>query len=148
MPGFFVTHHRHSLDPKRRLTIPAEWREIVGDPPQVFVIPSVGARRYLNVFPARIMGPRLQNLQRVSMADEKARDCLRILGSRSELLRWDVQGRIRIREELLRHAGIRNEVLITGNFENIEIWAPEQFAKFERATGEADLAKIMRSMGI
>ena len=36
--GFLLGRYDHALDPKKRFTIPAGWRQILGDPQYVFVL--------------------------------------------------------------------------------------------------------------
>jgi DNA-binding transcriptional regulator/RsmH inhibitor MraZ len=42
---------------------------------------------------------------------------------------WDVQGRIRIKDELLDKAQIKDEVILVGAFDRFELWSPEQLKK-------------------
>lgn len=144
---FFVGQYRHALDPKQRLTIPSEWRAIVGAPSQVFVIPAVG-ERHLFVYPARSLAPRLQNVHNISMADPEGRNYLRIMGSRSELLSWDTQGRIRVRDELLAYAGVKGEAVLVGNWEGFEIWNPDAWVRLEASAGEEELRKATKYVGM
>jgi MraZ protein len=145
--AFFVGQYRHALDPKRRMTIPADWRAMVGGSPQVFVIPAVEAR-HLYVFPARALAPRLQRVHDISMADPEGRNYLRIMGARSELLTWDSQGRIRVRDELLTYAGVTTEAVLVGNWEGFEIWNPDAWARVEASVGEAELKKATKYVGM
>lgn len=144
---FFVGQYRHALDPKRRLTIPSEWRAIVGQPAQVFVIPAVGGQ-HLYVFPASSLAPRLEKVSSISMADAKGRNYLRIMGSRSELLTWDSQGRIRVRDELLEYAGVTSDAVLVGNWEGFEVWSPTAWAKVEKSVGEVELRKATEYVGM
>jgi len=145
---YFCGQYRHNLDPKRRLTIPAEWRAIVGEPSQFFVVPSVGEPRLLYVYPARVMEPKLQNIHNLPMADAKGRAYLRIMGARSEILGWDVQGRIRIRDDLLEYARLTDEVLLVGNYEGFELWNPDEWRKFEQSVNEQSLVEASKYVGI
>lgn len=123
--GIFAGHFEHSLDPKKRLTIPSEWRECVGIPASLYVLPSVEENaRCLNVYPAREMVQRLQRIRSLSMADAKARQFARILGSQSQLAPWDSAGRIRIKDALLEYAQLGDQVILVGAFEHFELWNP------------------------
>ena len=44
--GFLLGRYDHALDPKKRFTIPAGWRQILGDPQYVFVMPDTRASHY------------------------------------------------------------------------------------------------------
>ncbi|MBU4460873.1 MAG: hypothetical protein KJ579_09925 [Verrucomicrobia bacterium] len=148
MSQYFCGKYLHNLDPKRRLTVPSEWRALVGQPEQFFVIPSVGDDRHLYVYPARVMGPKLRNIHNLSMADAQGRTYLRIMGSRSEMLGWDTQGRIRVRDELLAHAGLSSEVLLVGNFEGFELWNPKAWEAVASKMDDRGLLDASKYVGV
>lgn len=143
--GVFVGTFTHSLDPKRRLTIPSEWREHAGAPASVYVLPGVH-QPCLTVFPAREMAQRLQRVRNLSIADERARQFARILGSRSQLAPWDSAGRIRIKDELMEFAGLADQVVLVGAIEGFELWNPERW-KIADGAGAANLAEAARYVG-
>ncbi|MCE9615038.1 MAG: cell division/cell wall cluster transcriptional repressor MraZ [Lentisphaerae bacterium] len=122
--GMFVGNFVHSLDPKSRITIPAVWRAQVGKPESVYVLPDFH-HKCLNVYPAGEMIRKLESLRRYKMADEKARRFSRVLGGNSELLAWDTQGRIRIKDELLTFAGLTDRIVLVGALDRFELWNPE-----------------------
>lgn len=143
--GVFVGTYRHSLDPKRRLTIPSEWRVQVEGPGSLYVMPDA-EERCLCVFTVREMARRLDSIGHHSIADRKARHFARALASRSDLVTWDTQGRIRIKDDLLDFVGVTGEVVMVGNFRFFELWGPEKF----KDVGEADetnLTDAVRHVG-
>ena len=123
--GMFVGEFRHALDPKKRLTIPSTWRGLVAGPKSLYVLPDFHAR-CLNIMPAEAMAQKLDKIRRHSMSDRKAMDFARRLGAVSELVPWDVQGRIRIKDKLLEFAGLTDQVVMIGALDRIELWSPEQ----------------------
>ncbi len=131
--GMFVGEFRHSLDPKKRLTIPSVWRAQVGSPKSLFVLPDFD-QMCLNVFPAGEMRSKLDKIRRHSMADKKAMQFARVLGSASDLVSWDSQGRIRIKDKLLNFAGLVDQVVLIGALDRFEIWSPGNMS----VTGEID----------
>lgn len=145
---YFCGTYLHNLDPKRRLTVPSEWRALVGQPERFFVIPSVGEDKHLYVYPARVMGPKLRNIHNLSMADAQGRTYLRIMGSRSEMLGWDTQGRVRVRDELLAHAGLSSEVLLVGNFEGFELWNPKAWQAVASRMDDRGLLDASKYVGV
>jgi MraZ protein len=120
----FVGEYVHNLDPKKRLTIPSVWRAQIGTPKSVYVLPDFH-HHCLNVFPAGEMAHRLEKLRRHSMADRQARQFARVLGEASDLLAWDSQGRIRIKDRLLKFAGLEERVVMVGALDRFELWNPD-----------------------
>lgn len=144
--GTFVGRFRHALDPKRRLTIPAVWRLQIGNPPVLYVLPDI-LEKCLCLFLAADWMRRIEKLRHHSLADRQARRLARTLGAQSELLTWDVQGRIRINDDLLAHAGLTDEVVLVGAFEYMEIWHPAQLDEF-KAREPAGLGDVAQYVGI
>ena len=126
--GIFVGEFTHSLDPKKRLTIPSEWRAQVGSPKGLYVLRDV-TEKCLCVFAASELQRRVERIRNHSMTDAKARQFTRMLGSKSELVAWDTQGRIRIKDELLDFAGLVDQVVMVGTFHSFELWNPDNWNK-------------------
>ena len=140
IPGFegvFVGSFMHSLDPKKRLTIPSDWREQVGDPTTLYVLPGVD-EECLSVLPAREMSRRLDKIRRHSITDKKARHFARVLASRSDLVSFDSQGRIRVKDELLAFADLKDQVMLVGTFEGFELWSPDRW----KSSGGSDKGSL------
>jgi len=126
--GVFVSSFTHSLDPKRRLTIPSAWRAQVGEPKSLYVLPQIHDC-CLCLIPANVMIERIAKMKQHSIADRKARQFARVLASQSDLVSWDAQGRIRIKDELMDFAQLKDRVAMVGAFDSFELWSPENFAK-------------------
>ncbi len=141
----FVGTYAHSLDPKKRLTIPSEWRVQIRDPGSIYVLPGVD-ENCLCAFPGSEMSRRLASVGHHSIADRKARQFARVLASRSDLVSWDSQGRIRIKDELLDYAGIKDRVVMVGNFRFFELWNPEALEE-SGVMDQANLADAVRHVG-
>jgi MraZ protein len=124
----FVGKFKHTLDSKRRITIPSEWRGKLGSPQELYVMPDV-SQNCLCVLTGPEMDRRIERMRDLALGDSKAREFLRVLGSESNLVTWDAQGRMRVKDELLQRVGIVDAVLIVGTFDRFELWNPESFEK-------------------
>lgn len=142
----FVGDFTHSLDPKKRLTIPSGWRAQVGSPRGLYVLPGLD-QKCLVVFPAGEMARRLQSLRQHSMADPKVRHFARVLGSAADLVAWDNHGRIRIKDKLLEYAALTEQVVLVGALDRFELWNPESRAQAGEMTRE-DLEAAARYVGL
>lgn len=147
--GFFAGEFTHTLDPKQRLTIPAAWRSIAGESKQFFVVPDMDEAPFLSLYTVQNFKKRLASLTERSIADREARRMARLLGSRADFVTWDSAGRVRVKDELLRHAGLSSQVIMLGALDRIELWAPE---RWETARGGEDVLSVIesniRSVGI
>lgn len=143
--AIFVGAFLHTLDEKKRLTIPSGWREMVGVPSQLLVLPGVNDK-CLCIYPAREITRRAESLRKLSIADRKGRHLARTLASRSDLVPWDTQGRIRVKDDLLDFAGITKDVMLVGTFDGFELWEPSQWKQLSSA-GQADLGEAVQYVG-
>ena len=111
------------LDPKRRITIPSVFRNRMGAPAIVYVLPSLTGKRCLEIYQPEAFENRLEELNRASLTDVDVGDFVTMIGRVSETLDVDVQGRIRISDNLLNHIGVDRDVVIIGAMNRLQVWA-------------------------
>ncbi len=135
--GGLMFRYDRALDPKKRLTIPSEWRLALGSPDYVYVMADPD-EDCLNLIPKEVMEARLEKLKDASLFDQDLNAALQVIGESSELLTLDVQGRIRISDKLLACAGLEGTVAMVGAFRIAKIWS---LAKLP-ASATVDKAKL------
>jgi len=123
-PGLLVGRFDHALDPKRRLTVPAGWRDLMGSPAYVYVFPDPN-EKCLNLIPPAEMEGRLEKLRQRALFDKSASSALRVFGENAEQAVVDVQGRIRIKDRLLSFAKLTDTVVMIGAMNRVQLWSPE-----------------------
>ena len=141
--GFLLGRYDHALDPKKRFTIPAGWRVILGNPQYVFVMPDK-AKRCLTIIPQEEMAARLEKLREKALFDPRLSDALRIIGANSEQLALDVQGRIRISDKLLQFANLTTTVAMLGAVRMIQLWDPSALPPAD----EVDQASLREALAL
>ena len=143
--GALVGRFDHALDPKKRFTIPSEWRALMGNPSFVYVMPDP-SERCLDLVPVAEMESRLEKLREKALFDPGANRALQTIGAVSELPQLDVQGRIRIGDKLLQFANLTTTVALLGSVRMIKLWDPEALAPAETVDQTA-LAEALREAG-
>ena len=113
----------HSLDPKKRLTIPREWRQAMGDPDFVYVMRDRNGK-CLDLLPKAEMESLLAKLREKALFDPALTKAAMLIGANSEQLMLDVQGRIRISDKLLQFANLTTTVAMLGAVRMIQLWDP------------------------
>ena len=126
----------HALDPKKRFTIPSEWRALMGNPQYVYVMPDP-KERCLDLVPVAEMEVRLAKLREKALFDPAANRALQTIGSVSELPTLDIQGRIRISDKLLQFANLTTTVAMLGSVRMVKLWDPKSLAPAETIDQEA-----------
>jgi MraZ protein len=122
--GLLLGRFDHALDPKKRLTIPSNWRELMGHPAYVYVMPDLD-QPCLNLLAPRELERRLEGLRQRALFEDGLGEMLAELGEHAEQLPLDVQGRIRIRDRLLEFAQLSDQVVMIGAANRVQLWAPK-----------------------
>ncbi len=126
MQAMFVGSFTHSLDAKRRVIFPSSWRNQMEGSHQLFAFPHP-EDKCLYLYTAEEMMRRLGELRSFGPLDKLDQQSIRSFTAGADLLVWDAQGRIRIRENLLAHAEVREQVVLVGTLTRIELWSAENF---------------------
>lgn len=143
--GAFVGRYVHTLDNKKRVTIPADWREAAGNP-TLFILPGVNVE-CLYVITAREMAQRLEKVRAASVANVQAQKFLRDFFSRADRVTLDAQGRIRVKDELLDYAGIINQMVLVGAGSRFELWSPEAWNEQNSQLDQSTFAEAAQYIG-
>ena len=117
-----VDTFRHSLDQKKRLTIPSEWRDALADPDYVYVMPSA-TEDCLELVPVELMERTLESYQSADLFDDEADADAQAIAANAQMLKIDGAGRIRIGDRLLAHAHITDGVTMIGGIRKAKLWA-------------------------
>jgi MraZ protein len=131
----FLGRFYHNLDEKGRITVPARYREDLGD--NAFVVQ--GFDRNLVVYTVEGFQAFSAGVKQTKVNDANARAMRRLLFSGAEPSDVDKAGRILIPQYLREFAGLGSEVVIVGVGEQFEIWAPDEWRKQEEQLKDADL---------
>jgi MraZ protein len=126
MQALFVGSYTHSLDAKRRMILPSSWRNLLGGANRLFAFPHPD-ERCLYLYPPEEMMRRLNQLRAGGPLDPTDQQAVRSFTAGADLLVWDAQGRIRIADNLLAHAEVKEQVVLVGTLTRIELWSAEHF---------------------
>lgn len=135
----------HSLDPKKRLTIPREWRQAMGNPDFVYVMRDRNGK-CLDLLPKAEMESLLAKLREKALFDPALTKAAMLIGANSEQLMLDVQGRIRISDKLLQFANLTTTVAMLGSVRMVKLWDPAALAPAE-TVDQAALASALAEVG-
>ena len=124
------------MDPKRRLTIPSGWRKALGNPEFVYVMPD-RKEKCLNLMPKAEMDVLKAKIREKALFDPALNRVYQVIGSVSEQLDLDVQGRIRISDRLLQFANLTTTVAMLGSFRMIKLWNPEALPPVDKVDAAA-----------
>ncbi|HHW06616.1 MAG TPA: division/cell wall cluster transcriptional repressor MraZ [Clostridia bacterium] len=122
----FMGEYQHTIDSKGRVSIPAKFREELGE---VFVI-TKGLDNSLFVYPMEEWRRLEQKLKSLPFTRADARAFARFFFSGAVESELDKQGRVLVPQVLRDHAKINKDVVIIGVSTRIEIWAKEVWEEY------------------
>jgi len=126
----FLGRFLHSVDPKGRISLPAQFRR--GRETESFVLIQTQPEA-LTLYPDEAWkSVQADLLDYMKRQPEHRNRVLRITADAVEVVP-DKQGRILIPERMRRAAGVSDEAWVVGAINKIQIWDP---ARFEKATAD------------
>ncbi|GAB2702939.1 division/cell wall cluster transcriptional repressor MraZ [Paenibacillus thermoaerophilus] len=122
----FMGEYQHSIDDKGRLTIPAKFREALGD---VFVV-TRGLDNCLFVYPMPEWQALEQKLKALPMMKSDARAFARFFFSGATECELDKQGRVNLPNTLCEYAKLTKDCVVLGVSNRVEIWSKELWSSY------------------
>ena len=143
--GVLFGRHDYALDPKKRLTIPSEWRSVFSGG-IVYVMPD-RKEKCLNLYPKAEMDSFLGQLRQKALLDPALNRVFAKIGAVSQQLSFDVQGRVRICDKLLQFANLTTTVAMVGSFRMVKLYAPEALGP-EDAVDIGEIDSVLTAAGM
>ena len=139
--SFFGTHH-HSLDAKKRVFIPAKFREELGD--EFFITRKFD--KFLSVYTAEDWQVFVDKINKIPESD--ALEMQNFLLGAAQRCTPDSSGRIILEDKLIEHAGIKKDLVFVGVGKQIRIWSEEEWDNQEKAVNLGSIRDKMREYNL
>ncbi|MCI0542631.1 division/cell wall cluster transcriptional repressor MraZ [bacterium] len=138
--------YTHTLDPKKRLSLPAKFRKEMGKR----VVLTHGLDKCLFLFSAKSWQKRADKLVSLPMGQADTRSFGRFMLAGAVEVEIDSLGRILIPDFLKEFAGLVEKVVVTGVHDRAEIWDSEKWNIYKGQVSEkADaLAEKLGEIGV
>lgn len=126
--------HINKLDQRRRVFVPAKFRDALGDE---FVVTISGEKKCIQCFSEAEFENKFLEIQEKigEMIDEDS--LIMDLFSEASTVEVDVKGRITIPETHMKEMDFEGEVLIIGMGKHVEIWKEETFNEYKNKSQKA-----------
>ena len=126
----FYGEYAHSLDKKGRLIVPSKFREIFKEHYAEKFYITRGLDKCLFVFTEEEWKAQERKFKDMPFTRQDARKFNRLYFSGAGEVTCDKQGRILVPHYLKEYAEIKEDVVIVGVSDRIEIWAKEKWKEF------------------
>jgi MraZ protein len=141
-----IGHYIHQLDDKKRISIPAKWRSVLGKK----VVVTSGLDKSLFVFSLKEWQKIAEKLSSLSFTNKEARSFTRFMLSNAFDTDLDSVGRILITDQLKSFADINKKAVLVGMHSRVEVWSEEEWEKYSKANNkDADsVASKLSDLGV
>ncbi len=136
----------HTLDDKNRLTIPSLWRWVHTDMETFLAIPHPDG--YIAVLPPARVAKLLGQVSEMKLSDRDAQAVKARIFSDALSFTFDKQGRFGVNADLLRHAGITKDAVLSGMGDTFNILSPSRWTEMSRSTAGENFGDMMRRIGL
>lgn len=142
----FYGEYAHMLDAKGRMSMPARYREELGEK---FMV-TKGINNCLFVFPMGEWNAFADKLRALPTTDKTAQIFLRFLFAGACECELDKQGRILLPASLREFAGLEKEVMVIGAMTRAEIWNRDRWKEYSNAAADEydEVLAQMAQLGI
>ena len=123
MQAKFFGSYEHSLDVKGRLTLPAKFRNLLGE--KCFITRSQFEDKCLVIWTQDDFYSFANSVQAQDFSNPMLRRNMRVWASEAFDIEIDKAGRLALPQPLRRFAQLEREVLVHGAIGTIELWSPE-----------------------
>ena len=146
----FVGTHVNKVDRKGRVSVPADFRALLGEPANFFAFPSF-VHRGIECRTGSFMESLSETVHGLDLFSDEQDNLSDLIFASSHTLGTDGDGRIVLPEPLRTHAGIKEKSAFVGKGKTFQIWEPLQHDQFQiqaRERARADrLALRQRPQG-
>lgn len=142
----FIGEYRFNADAKGRVSVPAKFREGLGE--SFFV--TKGLDQSLFVFPQSEWESFQEKLRKLPLTNHNSRAFSRFIYSGATEIEMDKQGRMLIPQNLREFAGLEKELVVIGAGTRVEIWSEEvwdQYTSPENLSYD-EIAENLADLGI
>ena len=122
-----VGEHTHTIDPKKRLSIPAKMRKEIGDR----AVLTKGLDNCLSLFPMKEWEQLAERLGKLPLGQQDSRGFMRLLLGGAAEVELDQLGRILVPDFLRDYAGLKKTVIVTGLVSRLEIWDEDKWTAYK-----------------
>ena len=138
----FIGEYTHSVDDKKRLSVPVRFRKGLGKKAVI----TIGLNKCLFLYPTKAWDVFALKLSKLSMGKSEDRGFSRAVLSGAFDVEIDAIGRILIPDALKVHAGLKEKVVLTGAYDRVEIWDESTWASY-KATVVSETDRMAEQLG-
>lgn len=142
----FIGEYQHSVDSKGRIAIPAKFRASL----KKGAVVTRGLDNCLFLYPKKDWEELATKLSSLPISQKDARAFARLMLAGAMDVEPDRQGRINLPGYLREYANIKNQAIIAGLYNRLEIWDKKNWEKYKSSAEKEsnDIAEHLGNLGV
>lgn len=146
----FRGRFEHTIDPKGRVSIPAKFRELLGEKYDDRLIITTGLDPCLVAYPYEEWLKVEEQVSSLSMVKKEVKAFQRVFISGATECPIDKLGRVLIPPTLRSYAELEKDVVFAGMIKKFEIWSKERFFEEIRKAEEnfEEMGETLATLGL
>ena len=142
----FIGEYTYSIDEKKRLAIPAKFRQLLGEKTVI----TRGLDQCLFLYPVKEWGSLAKKLAQLPLSQADARGFGRLMLTGAMEVPFDNLGRILMPDYLKSYALLKKKAVVVGVYNRIEIWDEDKWQEYKEKTEKevGDIAERLKELGI
>ncbi len=142
----FIGEYIYSIDEKKRLAVPAKFRQLLGKKAVV----TRGLDECLFLFSVKEWKILAEKISALPLAQADARGFARLMLAGAMEANLDNLGRILVPDYLKEYAYLKKKVVVAGVFNRVEIWDENKWQEYKKNTEKevGDIAERLKELGI
>lgn len=137
----YTGEYRHSIDPKNRMFLPANLREILGND----IVMTKGMDPCVSVYPMESWELFTEKLN--SLPEIQSRRIKRFIYSSATKTTPDSQGRVLMPQNLREYAGLDKNVYVIGVGDHVEIWDEDKWNAENAGMNSDEVVETLVALG-
>ena len=142
MTGLLIGEYEHSLDEKKRISLPKQFRTSLGSK----IVITRGLDNCLFLYSRGGWEAVSKKLQSLSFVQAETRAFGRFMLSGAAEVDVDQVGRILIPDHQKAYAGLKKKVTFTGVSDRVEIWDADRWMNYKKRI-DKDAEKLAKKLG-
>ena len=142
----FIGEYSHSIDEKKRLSVPSKFRTEIGKK----AIVTKGLDGCLFLYSQKEWKKLAEKLGKLPLGQADARGFQRMMLSGAMEMSIDNLGRVLIPDYLKKYAGLKKKVIIVGLYNHVELWDEKKWQEYQESSEKevGNMAERLSGLGI
>lgn len=142
----FIGEYQHIIDNKKRIAIPARFRELFNGRAVV----TRGLDNCLFLYTLEEWGALAKKLTQLPIGQSSTRSFVRLMLAGASETEIDKQGRVLVPDYLKKYAKLEKNITIAGLYNRLEIWSETNWNKYKIGAEKntEDIAEKLGELGV